>query len=66
MAKYVPAREDGLKPYVAVLSDWGRVYERTIWAKDAADARSKANPRRMGAHLKSVHRKQVDTEEKDA
>lgn len=66
MPKYMPAREDGLKPYVAVIWDWGRFYERNIWAKDAKDARSKANPRRMGAHIKSVRRRQVETEEKDA
>lgn len=64
MPKYMPAREDGLKPYVAVIFDWSRTYEQTVWARDAADARRKANPRRVGSHVQSVRRKQVESEAK--
>jgi hypothetical protein len=60
MAKYEPPRDDGKKGYVVTIWDWGKTYTRTVYAKDAADARSMSDPRRLASHVKSVRRKLAD------
>jgi hypothetical protein len=42
MSKYAPAREDGLKPWIVTLCEWGRKTDRIIYAETNAAARYQA------------------------
>lgn len=39
MSKWAPAREDGKKPWVRTVSEWGWSTERIVWADSAQDAK---------------------------
>lgn len=45
-SKYAPAREDGLKPYVVTVWDFGHERDALVWANDASGARWQALGRR--------------------
>ena len=38
MAKYAPAREDGLKPWVVTVSSWGEKRDQLVYAESNAAA----------------------------
>lgn len=40
--KYAPAREDGLKPWHATISEWGKERTKIVYAESAAYARHEA------------------------
>ena len=55
--KYAPAREDGKKPYVVTIMDWGKTRERIGWGKTVADAKYNAAGRsRPGMHVSRARR----------
>jgi hypothetical protein len=45
MAKYAPPREDGLKPWLVVISSFGSKMERIIYAETRAQAEYDAKGR---------------------
>lgn len=53
MAKYAPAREDGLKPYVVEVSEWGRKRETVVYAAKSNDATYQAVGRSRYAYGKA-------------
>jgi hypothetical protein len=50
--KYAPAREDGKKPYVATISEWGRQRTAIVWGKTASDAKYAAIGRMRYAYAR--------------
>jgi hypothetical protein len=57
MPKYAPPREDGLKPYVVDVWEWGHGRQTLVYAVNAADARYQACGRsRPGIYAKSTRR----------
>lgn len=55
--KYAPAREDGKKPYVVAISEWGRHRERLVWATNVSGARYAAIGRGgVGVGIRQVRR----------
>lgn len=39
MSKYAPRNEDGLKPWVVTISEWGRKSDRIVYADTGAQAK---------------------------
>jgi hypothetical protein len=54
--RYAPAREDGTKPYVVTVADWGKTSERLVYAKGLGAARYRATLNVTGVYAKSVRR----------
>jgi len=52
--KYAPAREDGLKPWVVTITEWGQLRERIIYAetRSAAEYEGKGGMRYVYAHAR--------------
>ena len=62
MPKYAPAREDGTKPYVVTVTDWGKRSDRLVYVASAgrpatrrsgAVARTSTCRPAVGPHLRT-------------
>ena len=51
--KYAPAREDGLKPWLVTIYEWGKSRDRVIYAETAAAARYDAIGRMLYVSAKA-------------
>lgn len=57
MTKYAPVREDGAKPYVVQIVDWGRERSAIVYADSPSEARWRAVGRRtVGVYVTKVRR----------
>ena len=63
--KYAPAREDGDKPYVISIHDWGKDIERLGWGATASEAKYDATGRKhVGMYVNSARRATPDDVER--
>ena len=60
--KYAPAREDGLKPWLVTVTEWGRSRERIEWAETNAQACSQARGRMRYTYARARRATPADLE----
>lgn len=60
MPKFAPANDQGEKPYVATVYQWGKYNDELTWADDAAQARSKYTRLGTGEYLERLRRATPD------
>lgn len=60
MARFAPARADGLKPWVVSRHEWGRTTEYIVYAKSSSDAAYRVKGRYVTARARRATPEDVE------